>query len=247
MLKQQPATPALAKYLNDHHAFLAFNAYLWKTIVIAQYGRGRSPDTPPIDPPSEEGGRSGPVHEMKLHTQYFCQMTFCRGVDSFLVYITDLLTIIFEVRPEILKSKQQTVTLDFLFEHLAAGDLISALVERKVNELSYLGMKDVAEFCQKKLHLPLFEDETHLIKATLYVDMRNLITHNRGVVNRIFKQRQPTVSAELGTTIEFESDSQVGEIIGFLVYCARQLDVRAAAKFNLSTLLPMPKEPPPNE
>ena len=92
MLKQQPATPALAKYLNDHRAFLAFNAYLWKTIVIAQYGRGRSPDMPPVDLSAGADGRSGPVHEMNLHTQYFCQMTFCRGIDSFLVYISDLLT-----------------------------------------------------------------------------------------------------------------------------------------------------------
>ena len=92
------------------------------------------------------------------------------------------------------------------------------------------------------MHLPLFRDETDLVKATLYVDMRNIITHNRGVVNRIFKQRQPAVPAELGTSIEFESDSKVGEILGFLVYCARELDVRAAAKFNLPTLLPISKE-----
>jgi hypothetical protein len=243
MLKPQPATPALARYLNDHHAFLSFNAYLWRTIVIAQYGRARSPDMPPIDPAPPEDARSGPVHEMKEHTQYLSQMTFCRGVDSFLVYVTNLLTMIFEARPEILKSKQQTVSVDFVLEHLAAEDLIQALVERKVNELSYLGMKDVADFFQRKLHLPLFAEEADLIKATIYVDMRNLITHNRGIVNRIFKQRQPAIPAEIGTQIEFEDGRKVAEILGFLVYCARELDARAAPKFDLETVMPIAKDP----
>ncbi|MGO9096220.1 MAG: hypothetical protein ACLQGV_13475 [Bryobacteraceae bacterium] len=243
MLGQQAATPALAKYLNDHRAFLAFNAYLWKTIVIAQYGRGGNQGLPSADPSSAQRAveTAGPVHEMNIHTQYFCQMTFCRGVDSFLVYISDLLSTIFRTRPEILKSKE-TVTLDFLIEHLAAEDLILALVEKKVNALAYLGMKDVAEFFQKKLALPLFTDSADLVKATIYVDIRNLITHNRGVVNRLFKQRQPAVPAELGTSIEFESDSQAGEMLGFLVHCARDLDTRAASKFSLPTILPIPRD-----
>jgi hypothetical protein len=196
-----------------------------------------------MDPALPDEGQSGPVHEMKDHTQYLSQMTFCRGVDSFLVYITDLLTMIFEARPEILKSKQQMVSVDFVLEHLAAEDIIPALVERKVNELSYLGMKDVADFFQKKLHLPLFTDEADLVKATIYVDMRNLITHNRGIVNRIFKQRQPAIPAAIGTQIEFEDDSKVGEILGFLVYCSRELDARAATKFNLKTIMPIAKDP----
>jgi hypothetical protein len=241
MLKPHPATPALARYLNDHHAFLAFSAYLWTTIVVAQYGRARSPDMPPIDPRTPPDGHSGPVYEMKDHMQYLSQMTFCRGVDSFLVYITDLLAMIFQARPEILKSKQM-VTVDFVLEHLVAEDLIPALVERKVNELSYLGMKDVADFFQKKLHLPLFAEQAHLAQATVYVDMRNLITHNRGIVNRIFKQRQPESPAEIGTQIEFEDESKVGEILGFLVYCARELDARAAVKFDLETILPIARD-----
>ena len=93
---RQPATAALASYLNDHRGFLSFNAYLWKTIVIAQYGRGGPPTDSPQLPP-------GPtvVEEMDEHTQFLGQMLFCRGVDSFLVYLSDLLTLIFTAEPNI--------------------------------------------------------------------------------------------------------------------------------------------------
>ena len=71
------------------------------------------------------------------------------------------------------------------------------------------------------------------MQAALHVDIRNLITHNRGIVNRILKQRQPDFPAELGTSIVFKNDREVGEIIGGFVYWARQLDASAAEKFNL--------------
>jgi hypothetical protein len=164
-------------------------------------------------------------------------MTFCRGVNSFQTYLTDLLTMIFEARPETLKS-QKKVTREFCVEHFAANDLIAALAEQTVNELAYQSLKDVAEFFEDTLHLPLFTDGKHLEQAALHVDIRNLITHNRGIVNRFFLQRHPTFPAALGTPIVFDDDGDVGEIVGSFVYYARQLDARAAAKFGLRTILP---------
>jgi len=64
-----------------------------------------------------------------------------------------------------------------------------------------------------------------------------------GFWNRIFKQRQPAIRAELETLIEFESDSQVGETLDFLVYCAKEPDARAAAKFTLQTILKIVRDP----
>src|SRR5207244_5799476 len=97
---RQPATAALASYLNDHRGFLSFNAYLSKTIVIAQYGRGGLHSAQlPLGP--------NVVTEMDEHTQFLGQMLFCRGVDSFLVYLSDLLTLIFTAEPNILKSNEK--------------------------------------------------------------------------------------------------------------------------------------------
>jgi hypothetical protein len=39
-LLRQPATLALARYLNDLHSVLGFKAYLWRTIVKADYSHG---------------------------------------------------------------------------------------------------------------------------------------------------------------------------------------------------------------
>jgi hypothetical protein len=39
-LLRQTATPALARYLNDLHSILGFQAYLWQMIVKVDYGHG---------------------------------------------------------------------------------------------------------------------------------------------------------------------------------------------------------------
>jgi hypothetical protein len=125
-------TPALAAYLNDHYSMLRFEAYLWKMIVTVDYGEGgTAPGVMPGDPIPPESAAG----QMKFkHSQYLAEMKFCRAVNSLQTYLAELLTMIFEARPETLKSKKKMVSREFCVEHFAANDLISALAEQTVNE-----------------------------------------------------------------------------------------------------------------
>lgn len=228
---RQPATAALASYLNDHRGFLSFNAYLWKAIVIPEYGRGG----PPTDS-AKLPRNHNVVEEMDEHMQFLGQMLFCRGVDSFFVYLSDLLALIFSAEPNILKTNEK-VSIEFVVDHLSAGDLISAIVEKKVTELSYRGMEDLYRFFDEELKLALGTSPNDFKRVALFNDIRNIITHNRGTVNRIFKQKHPDHPAQLGAQIVFKDHSEVGELIGSLVYFARNLDARAATKFKVPMLL----------
>ncbi len=174
---------------------------------------------------------------MDEHTQLLGQMLFCRGVDSFLVYLSDLLTLIFTAEPNILKSNEK-ISIEFILDHVRAGDLISAIVEKKVTELSFQGTEDLYRFFEEKLKLPLCTNPDDFKRLALFNDMRNIITHNRGIVNQIFKQKQPDHPSQLGAQIVFKDHSEAGELIGSLVYLARHLDARAATKFKLPTILP---------
>jgi len=87
---------------------------------------------------------------LKNHSGLMYEMALCRAVDGYLTYLTELLAIIFKTRPEILRSSDQ-VTLDFVLGHPTLPRLVSALVERKVNQLSYQGTRDLARFLEKRL------------------------------------------------------------------------------------------------
>jgi|ERR1017187_863431 hypothetical protein len=236
--RSQPVTLALREYLNDHFSMLSFQAYLWSMVVTVDYGGGGPPPLPLAF--GESPRPDSAVAQMRgSHGRYLDEMTFCRGVNSFQSYLAGLLTMIFEAKPETLKS-QKKVTREFCIEHHAANDLISALAEQTVNELAYQSLNDLAEFFHESLKLPMFSDDEALRGAALYVDIRNLVTHNRGIANRFFVQRHPDYSAVIGRPIVIEDDGDVGEMLGSLVYYARELDARAVEKFGLETIGPAP-------
>src|ERR1019366_2937549 len=73
-LLRQPATAALARYLNDLHSTLGFQAYLWRMIVKVDYGHGDPTKFPkPGDPSPPESA----VAQMDIHSAVLDEMLFC--------------------------------------------------------------------------------------------------------------------------------------------------------------------------
>jgi hypothetical protein len=236
-LLRQPATAALARYLNDLRSMLGFQAYLWRMIVQVDYGHGDPTRFPkPDDPPPPESA----VAQMDMHSAVLEEMAFCRAVNSFLTYLADLMTLIYEKYPKKLPANKQT-TYRFSIEHYLAGDLISALAEETVIELTHQNLDALAKYFKKNLDLMLFMKETDTATAALCVDIRNIITHNRGIVNRFFIQRNPRFANDLGKRIVLSKDDSRA-MLATLGYCARQVDIRASKKFGLETIAPQPEE-----
>ena len=162
-LLRQPVTTALAQYLNDLHSGIGFQAFLWRMIVNADYGHGDVTKFPkPGDPPPPESA----VAQMDIHSALLEEMLFCRGVDSFLTYIADLVTLIYEKYPKMLQSDKQ-MTYQFGIEHHLAGDLIPALAEKTVMQLTHQGLDALERYFEKKLKLVLFTKKADLAKAAL--------------------------------------------------------------------------------
>ncbi len=169
-------------------------------------------------------------------------MLFCRAVNSFLTYLADLMTLIYEKYPKKLPSNKQ-MTYGFCIEHYMAGDLIPALAEETVLGLTHQSLEALSKYFTKNLDLVLFKDETQSARAALAVDLRNIITHNRGIVNRFFIQRNPSFADDLGKRV-FIAEEDSEELLGTIGYCARQLDLRAIKKFDLPRLEPLPRAAP---
>jgi hypothetical protein len=232
-------TPALASYLNDLHSRLGLQAYLWRIIVKADYGRG---DPTKFPKPGDPAPPESVVAQMDIHGPVLDEMLFCRGVNSFLTYLADMMTLIYEKYPKKLPSNKQ-MTYGFCIEHHMAGDLISALAEETVIGLTHQDFDALAKYFKKNLDLVLFKENIESAKAALSVDIRNIITHNRGIVNRFFIQRNPNFAADLGKHVGLSKDENP-EMLADPGYCARQLDLRAIKKFGLATIEPLPKEAP---
>ncbi len=232
-LLRQPATRALANYLNDLRSTLEFRALLWSMVLEFEYGQKSATNLPKPDDPSH---KEGSVAQMETHSIVLGEMVFCRGVNSFLTYLADLMTLIYGKYPKKLPANKET-TYWYCIDHHLSGDLITALAEQTVMELTHQRPDALAKYFKNNLDLGLFTKDADSANAALCVDIRNIITHNRGIINHFFIQRNPRFANDFGKRVVLGEHERV-EMLGALGFCARQLDIRAIKMFGLETIEP---------
>ena len=171
----------------------------------------------------------------------FFEMCLCRAVDACLTYVSNVLRLIFREQPSALKSSGK-VEIGFVLQYRSMDDLIAALLERRVYELSYRSLDDLDKFLADSLGIALFRNSEARSRAVRIVDVRNLIVHNRGIVNEMFKRRHPDSSEVLGERRRYYASSSLAELL-FLVDWIMDLDVRMIEKFHLPAKprVPRPK------
>jgi hypothetical protein len=163
------------------------------------------------------------------HTVLLAEMAFLRVVDNYLTYLTELLSEIFLARPETLRSSEQ-VKVDFVLGHASMDELIARLAQRKVDRLAFSGMGELANYFGEDLKLPLFLVDGDLERAVRLIEVRNLLVHNRGIVNERFKFRVRTSTEDIGSQVTVDSDR---DDISWLVDAVSNLDGRALVKYRL--------------
>lgn len=174
------------------------------------------------------------TRELQRFSQLVFEMLVTRAVDSYLTYISDLLSTVFRSRPEMLRSNEQ-VRIEFVLQHSTMNELTNALAERRVERLSYAGMKELAQNLREALGFKLFDSKDDLTRAVRIVEDRNLIVHNRAIVNRTYLRRVPDAATALGDRLTLDFDSVFGDV-EFLADAAIRADARAAAKWALPQL-----------
>lgn len=157
------------------------------------------------------------------------QMVLCRAVDSYLCYITDLLALIFVNKPDTLRSNEQ-LTYDDVLQHSNMDDLISFIAEKRVLKLAFTGMRKLAADLSEGMGLDLFDNDADRERAVKIVEIRNLLTHNHGIVNRLFVSRLPDYPVAVGDRIK--PDAGFLQDIDFLAGSVCDIEKRTAQKFG---------------
>jgi hypothetical protein len=178
---------------------------------------------------------AGPGKHMLYLLQYgrfVMEMLLVRATDNFLTYIAELLALVFTTRPETLKSNEM-VRLEEILQHSTMEDLVQYLAERRVERLSYQGMKDLQKDLADRLGFELFLSDESLARAIRIIEVRNLIVHNRGIVNRLFQTRTGDSKVAIGSPVRITLANTMIEDLDLLAKSVVQMDERAAVKFGL--------------
>lgn len=165
------------------------------------------------------------------------QVAVARYVDNFLVYVSDLIGLLFRARPEALRSQEQ-VKLDDILMHPTIEDLIEWLADEKVNELSYKGFGEIAEYFARRFGLELVEDtelRRQLIRA---IATRNLLVHRRGRVDSRFVKTLTAESFDVADLVVGEELPRVDHfaVVSTTLPSVKDIEPRVISKFKLPTV-----------
>ena len=67
----------------------------------------------------------------QFHENFQNQLLYCRCVDDFLIYLSDMLSLIYRCRPEALKSSEN-YPLDFVLSHRTLEEFARSVADKKV-------------------------------------------------------------------------------------------------------------------
>jgi hypothetical protein len=233
-------TKAYARFLEAHTDFYVFENIVITATVQAEQLRTLVDDlvARKLVTPKEETWPLNlrPLERLELMGDFLAEMLLSRSVDVFLTYVSELLEAIFQYRPEMLRASGEISVAEVL-KHNTMEEFVKELIKRRVHSLSYKSLADLDSHLLKTTGLQLFEDAAVLERMVELVEIRNVIAHNYGVINKIFCARVPGYESQLEKRIVLDHQETAGRL-KLIKQCVQNLDDRAVAKFSLPTYSP---------
>ncbi|MDA5092478.1 hypothetical protein O2N63_00040 [Aliiroseovarius sp. KMU-50] len=157
-------------------------------------------------------------------------------VDGFLWYLSKIIQESMQRRHELVKSGE-TLRVEEVFDFASRKEMIDYLIDRKINALSYGGMKQVEKYISDALGIEMFESDEDRRLLKIFVEMRNIHAHNRGHLNKIFLERVGPFedlgfNFKEGKRTHFGYDNLV-RLSAVCIRTAHSLDDKVAKKFRI--------------
>ena len=233
--KKVPAslTEAAAAFIAEHSRLLDF-------VVFYQEGKLKQlePYVDVIVGKKDGGDKEAVVREygralddLTSFSALMDELVVAKTADNFLTYISQLLSLVYKTKPVMLKSGEQE-RLEFILQYTSMDELRSAIADKRVERLAYLGLRDLDDYIAAQMAFRLFESAGDRDRAALIVEYRNLLSHNRGVVSAVSARRFPQLATSVGKRIEMTHE-ELRDMRQFLEHAVMDIDVRAAVKFGL--------------
>lgn len=171
--------------------------------------------------------------------EYQSETMVIRSVDNFLSYITEILQTCMKQKRELLHSKEQ-ISIDEIMQFSNIKELNHYIISKKINTLSYGGLNDVNDFLKSRTKISISESQEKFDLLNYTIEIRNLYTHNRGIVNHIFQRKISSKiknkKIKIGDYIHTDLDNII-ELTNNMYLIFSELDDSLSKKFKIKRKL----------
>ncbi|GAA0001897.1 hypothetical protein [Bradyrhizobium diazoefficiens] len=108
--------------------------------------------------------------------------------NNFFSYISESLQLVLQRKPEVLRSSEK-LTNEEVLQFSDMSELVAYMADKKVNDLAYGGLKGLEDYVRDRLGEEMFSNSEERTRLTILAELRNIHTHNRGLVNEVFLKR----------------------------------------------------------
>jgi len=143
------------------------------------------------------------VEQHKRHEEMLFEMAFMYSVSIFDAFLQDLLTATFVARPETLRSGKQ-ITYEKVLQLSDRGMLLQYLADRETLEISYKSIRDQIEYFRQRFGVRIQFAGDNLSQLEEIHARRNLLAHNAGIVNSIYREKVPRSRRRVGSRVIVE-------------------------------------------
>ncbi|NEX94649.1 hypothetical protein [Caulobacter sp. 17J65-9] len=186
---------ALYRFFVDYYDAANFFMFVIKLVGQADEGRMRAAKAlSTISPEDAERYKKTlekpnlVLNQLSRFSSHQSKNMVLSATNSFLCYYSEIIQAAINKRPELLKSSQ-TIRLDEVLAFKRYSDIVSYLVDKRINSLSYGGILQMEEYMRDRLGIETFKDDDQKHLLLIFIELRNILTHNRGVVNDLFLSR----------------------------------------------------------
>lgn len=169
--------------------------------------------------------------QLRQYRQELLEMILARAVDNFTNYLSSVVREALFARPEVLRS-EGTVRLDYVLGFDCLEDFREDLVDRKVNDLGYLGLASLDDWIKAKMNLSILGDKNAASSLAEIIETRNLVVHARGLVGSKYLKNVPDSKFEAGDRRTLDVDYLLSAS-NTLHDAVRRFDSAIADKFGL--------------
>lgn len=237
------ATEQAAEYFDAANKNLGLFHLIVNTVVhvdfvayTAKRALQEDPRAPAENPIKDAGdlAKSNPgkaTIALRRNRQELLELFLGRAVDNFQTYIVSIIRAVLRKQPRILSESTYELDVKSILDHGTIDSLVYDLVERKVDELSYRGFEDLQNWCQKR-GIPLTVPAGKLDEVIELIATRNLVGHNRGVVDQKYLRIVKGSRFQIGERRRLESD-ELFAAITLLGQIVETTDEAVASIFGL--------------
>lgn len=133
---------------------------------------------------------------------FFRSQILIFSVALFEYYIKDVTEFLLLKNVNILKTKEKEISYEKILSFSSVDEIQKYLVEKESFALGYMSYEEIADYFLRKFQIDFHQSDLSKMDLVEIFLLRNILLHNKGIVNRTFLQKIKHRKYRLGKKIQ---------------------------------------------